>query len=180
MVMRETISGEAQACREKALRHIENIKATFKASTTDEEKFETFLGKFRLVAAGVERCRENFKDDNYTRWLDDPKTAAILHTGNQEGILLMEMLREEMEPLMSATEHKPLSCVNGTSVAFAQCSRECADVKIDFADTDSKFHEKIICNRVPESTNPIFVRKLEAIIAMIVAQFIFVPEGLLS
>lgn len=180
MVMRESTSGEAQACREKALRHIERIKSTFKETTTDEQRFQAYLSLFNGAAYGTGRCRENFENENYHRWDNDKVTAKALYSTNREGVVLMQLVMEEMKPLISSAEKKPLMAVNGTSVAFMECCQKAAKAEADFADTDVVYREKVLCDSRPDSSRPIIVQKLEAIIAMIVAQFIFVPEGLLS
>lgn len=177
--MRETVSGGAEACRQKALAHVNSVKATFNENTTDEEKFQAFLSKFQRVAHGVSRCRENFQEENYKRWLEDKRTAGALAECNREGIILMEMLTEEMKPLMSSTENKPLATVNGTSLAFTECTQLYIQAQKDFVDTDAKLHEKILCDR-PLSEQPIILQKLEAVIASVMAYFAFVPDLLLT
>ncbi len=180
MVMRESTSGEAQACREKALRHIERIRSTFKETTTDEERFQAFLNLFNGAAYGTGRCRENFENGNHCRWDNDKVTAKALYNSNREGVVLMQLVMEEMKPLISSVEKKPLMAVNGTSVAFMECCQKAAKAEADFEDTDMVYREKVLCDRQPDSSKPILIQKLEAVIAMIVAQFIFVPEGFLS
>lgn len=180
MVMRETTSGGAQACREKALRHIERVKQTFNDSTTDEEKFQAFLKLFNSAVYGAGRCHENFQGENYHRWDNDTQTAANLHKGNQEAVIIMGLALQEMEPLTSSESNKPLSAVNGTSVAFGECCAQRLKADEAFELTDKVFHERIICRAQPATDRSIIVQKLEAVIAMIMAQFIFVPEGLLS
>ena len=92
MVMRETVRGEANACREKALRRVGSIKATFTATTTDEEKFQAYLTAFNNAVYGMGRCRENFEGENYLRWANDKKTAILIHGGNEEGTFTLRYL----------------------------------------------------------------------------------------
>ena len=180
MVMRETTSGEAEACRAKALRHIERIKGTFNHTTTGEEQFQAFLGLFNGAVYGAGRCHENFAGDNYRRWDNDTQTATRLYHGNQEAVILMELALQEMEQLASSENKEPLASVNGTSVAFMECCLRRRQAMDAFVVTAKVFHEKIARDRQPDLDQPILVRKLEAVIAMILAHFIFVPEGLLA
>lgn len=180
MVTRESTSGEAQACREKALRHIERIKQTFNGTTTSEEKFDAFLRLFNGAVHGASRCNENFQGENFHRWDNDPQTAAVLHKASKEAIMIMGLALQEMELLTSSESKQPLSAVNGTSVAFSQCCRKRREAHEAFQITDKVFHEKIICRRQADGDRPIIVQRLEAVIATIMAHFIFVPDALLT
>ena len=179
MAMRGTVRGEADACRQKALAHVNSVKAKFNENTTDEEKFRSYLEKFERVAHGVSRCRENFSRNNYKRWLENKETANMLHLSNEEGIVLMGLLSDEMKQLMSSAENKPLSRVNGTSIEFERCAKIFKQAKRSFALTNTALHEKILCDR-PLPGQPIIVQKLEAIVAMIMAHFIFASDALLT
>lgn len=179
MVMRETMSGEAQACRQKALRHLERIQKNFTDKTTDDEKFQAYLGLFNDAAYGAGRCRENFEGENHNRWNEDKTTAEILYNANKVGVVLMQLAMDEMKSLRSGDE-KLLCRVNGTRAVFMECTKQRKQAEKDFEDTGKVYHEKVLCERQPDTQKPILLQKMEAIIAMIVAQFIFVPEGLLT
>lgn len=179
MAMREMKSGEAQACHERALRHIERLKKTFTESTTDVEKFQAYLKLVNDAAHGTERCRENFQGGNHCRWNDDKSTARLLYDANKEGIILIRHAIAEMKGLKSPDE-KPLCRVNGTKAIFMECTQLKKKVEKDFKDTDKVYHEQILRERKPDSQKPILLQKIEAIIAMIVAQFIFIPDCFLA
>lgn len=183
MVMRETVSGGAEACRQKASRHIERIKATFTETTTDEEKFGVYLAAFDRAAWGAGRCRENFVGENHCRWTDNPATAEKLKTSEEEGVILLELLHAEMEPLMCGKENVPLSTVNGTSVKFAECAKIRDAAAEELIQTEIVFFEKILHQEPPETIQERyrqFCAKLEAKMASILAPFLFIPDMLWS
>ena len=181
--MRVTTSGGAEACREKASRHVERIKATFTETTTDRQKFDAFLGAFDRAAWGVGRCRENFEGDNYCRWVNDPATAERLKTSEEEGVLILDMLHQEMAPLMCDKEKRPLSEINGTSAKFAQCTLVKNAATDEMVDTQIVFYEKILGQDLPPTIMD-RLRQLgaafESKIASILAPFLFIPDTLWS
>lgn len=183
MVMRETVSGGAEACRQKASNHIDRIKATFTEKTTDEEKFSIYLAAFDRAAWGAGRCRENFSGENYCRWADDAATATKLKIGEEEGVILLELLHQEMAPLMCGKENLPLSTVNGTSVKFAECAKIRDAAAEDLLQTEIVFFEKILRQEAPPTLRErlkAIEARMEAKIASILAPFLFIPDTLWS
>jgi hypothetical protein len=179
MAMREMKGGEALACHEKALRHLERAKKDFTDKTTDDEKFQAYLKLFNDGARGVGRCRENFQGENYHRWHEDKVTARLLYQANEVGLAVMQLAMREMI-LLKSSENRPLCHVNGTKAVFMECAKLRERAELDFKDTDRIYHEQVLRERKPASQKPILLQKMEAIIAMIVAQFIFIPDCLLA
>jgi hypothetical protein len=179
MAMREMKSGEAQACHEKALRHLERVKKTFTDGTTDDEKFQAYLKLFNDSACGAGRCRENFQGKNYRRWNEDKLTARLLYQANEEGIVLMQLAMREMI-LLKSSEDRPLCRVNGTKAVFLECTKLREQAEKDFEDTIRIYHEKVLRERKPDVEKPAFLKKMEATIATIVAQLIFIPDVFLA
>ncbi len=179
MVMRETVSGGAEACRQKASSHIDRIKATFTHNTTDEDKFHAYLAAFDRAAWAAGRCRENFAGENYCRWTDNPATAEKLKRGEEEGVILLELLHGEMAPLMCGKEKQPLSTVNGTSVKFAECAKIRDAAEADLIRTEATYREKILREELPQKFRDLLAR-LDAKIASICAPFLFIPDTLWS
>ena len=179
MAMREMKSGEAQACHEKALRHLERAQEKFTDETTDAEKFQVYLNLFNGAAGGVVRCRENFQGENHRRWNEDKLTARLLYKANEEGIAIMQLAIREMI-LLKSSENRPLCRVNGTKAVFLECTQLRKRAEKDFEDTKRVYHEEILRERKPDSQKSSLLQKIEATIAMIVAQFIFIPDCLLA
>ncbi|HEU4839502.1 MAG TPA: hypothetical protein VFS88_08850 [Micavibrio sp.] len=179
MSMRKTKSGEVQAHREKVLRHLERAQKDFTDKTTDEEKFQAYLKLFNDAAYGVGRCRENFEAENHHRWNEDKTTAEILYNANKVGLELMQLAMDKMISLKSSDD-RPLCRVNGTKAVFLECTKLRKRAEKDFDDTIRIYHEEVLRERKPDVQRPSFWRKMEAIIATIMAQFIFIPDGLLA
>jgi hypothetical protein len=177
MNMREIVSGGAEACRQKALSHIKRIKQNFTDTTTDEEKFDAFLKAFDKAAYGTERCRENFAGENYLRWANDRDTAAKLKEGEEVGVILLDLLHAEMQPLLSSKENQPLSQVNGTSVKFAECAQKRDAAIQNFIRTEVVFAEKILQKEAPPTLKQMLAN-LEAKVASYLAPLLLLPENL--
>ena len=179
MAMREMKGGEALACHEKALRHLERAQDKFTDETTDAEKFQVYLNLFNAAGCGVRRCRENFEGENHHRWNEDKMTARRLYEANKEGIAIMQLSIREMI-LLRSSEHRPLCRVNGTKAVFLECTKLRERAEKDFEDTIRIYHEKVLEERKPASQKPILLQKMEATIATIVAQLIFIPDVFLA
>lgn len=117
MVMRDVKSGEAHACREKAVHRVSKFVSSID-HLDEREKFEKLRERFRLTWQCTNACSENFDPDKFTERNNAAKSEtelSILREGSVQGV-------EELRMIFEVMSRSPLARVNGTSVELASCA----------------------------------------------------------
>jgi len=125
-------NGGSDSCRQKVIEKLHLFLDTIPEDAGEGERLQKLSAFFAKVAYATEKFGDNFALDNFIeRGHGDPKTRDMqcldyMLCGNDEGVMLLEAIRDEMAK-------SPLAQVNGTSLEFQRCAAKCKDEEIRLA-----------------------------------------------
>lgn len=121
MMMRELENGEAAPRRKKASFEDYMVRKGINDNLPPEQRMEKLHALFMCFAGASAAILDNLQPGELTRRLSDPQnvcTTAQMKSLLEEGDNAVGLLARCVDEMAKS----PLSRVNGTSLAFAQCS----------------------------------------------------------